>query len=330
MTQSILARVQPEQVTLVIEGWNAHDLESERLFTRSLESIRRQSYPVGRCTVIIIVEAGTAPAELSRMQAILPMARFLQVPAPTYYRFKNKGLAAATGEYVVFADSDVHYAEEWLDNLLGCFSDTVDLVAGNTLYERGLFARTLSLCDWGATRLDSGPTNWFYGNNVAMRRRLYERIRFRDDLGTSGGGAVNVLREQLEALGVQPWFCAEAKGWHHLAPFFTKRMRVGGYQIAFRRRAPETAWSWLAQLPILAPFLVTAGTAIRACQRAWRLRSTLPGRGATLPFYLVAITAVKAVEWCGAALVAWMPGYVNRRFGWFEVPPESGDAPQPA
>jgi len=48
------------------------------------------------------------------------LARFLQVPAPTYYRFKNKGLAAATGEYVVFADSDVHYAEEclWLSSIV--------------------------------------------------------------------------------------------------------------------------------------------------------------------------------------------------------------------
>ena len=322
--------IPPEQVTLAIEGWNASDLQSPELMQRSLRSLAAQSLPLDGCRILIFVAAGTPEDQAARMREILPRAEIILVPAATYYRLKNRGLVAATDEFLVFADSDVHYEREWLQELLACFSDGVDLVVGNTQYEPGFLARTLSLCDWAATRLDCGPTDWFYGNNLAIRRTLIDRIRFRDDLGISGGGAVNVLRDQLPAMHVQPWFCADARGWHHVAPFFPKRIRVGGYQIQYRQMAPETAWAWLARLPLLAPFLVTAGTTVRSWQRAWRLRSTLPGKGLTFPFYLASIAAVKAVEWIGAALVAWMPAYVSRRFGWFDVPPEPGNAPRPA
>ena len=330
MNQPRLATIRPEQVTLAIEGWNAHDLESRELFQRCLRSLARQVFPVDKCQVLIILDASIPEQEVAWIKAHLPNARFLRIPAATYFRSKNRALEAAEGEFLVFADSDVHYSDQWLDNLLACFSDGHDLVGGNTQYEQGPMGRTLSLCDWAATRLTSGYSEWFYGNNLGIRRSLFERVRFREDLGISGGGAVNVLREQLKAKGVKAWFCVEARGWHHLAPFLQKRLRVGGYQIRFRRNAPETSWSWFARAPLLAPFLVTAGTAIRSYQRAWRLRSTLPGKGASLPLYLLTITAVRAVEWIGAGLVAWMPGYVSRRYGWFDVPHDPNQASQPA
>jgi glycosyltransferase involved in cell wall biosynthesis len=322
--------IPPEQVTLAIEGWNASDLQNREAFQRSLGSLAGQTYPVDKCQLLIVLDASVPEQEAAWILDHLPNARFLRVPAATYFRSKNRALEAAKTEFLVFADSDVEYSGQWLENLLACFSDGHDLVGGNTQYEHGPLGRTLSLCDWAATRLTSGYSEWFYGNNLAMRSSLLKRLRFREDLGISGGGAVNVLREQLRATGVMAWFCVEARGLHHLAPFLQKRLRVGGYQIHFRRSASETSWSWLARAPLLAPFLVTAGTAIRSYQRAWRLRSTLPGKGASLPFYLLTITAVKAVEWIGSALVAWMPGYVSRRYGWFDVPHDPNQASQPA
>jgi glycosyltransferase involved in cell wall biosynthesis len=257
----------------------------------------------------------------------LPTATFIRVNGATYFRSKNRAIQEAKGEALVFADSDVVYSKEWLESMLRCLENGKDLVSGNTQYEKGPFSTTLTLCDWSARRSSSGPTDWFYGNNVAIRRSLFEKIRFREDLGISGGGAVNILREQLKSIGVQPWFCAEAKAWHHLAPFWQKRLRVGGYQIQYRRLARETDWSWLARVPLLAPFLVTGGTLVKAYQRAWRLRSTLPWRGFSLPFYGLSMAGVKAVECIGACFVAWSPGWVSRRFGWFDVPNSTDTSP---
>ena len=318
--------IAPHEVTVAIEGWNAQDLHSRRVFERSLRSLTAQTYPLRECQVLVIVDDSSSEADTAWILGELPGASMLRVRDATYFRAKNRAMEAAKGSVLVFADSDVRYSPQWLHLLLGCFKPGVELVAGNTQYEKGLLSTTLSLCDWSATRSKSGPTDWFYGNNLAMKRSVFGRMRFRDDLGKSGGGAVNILREELLALGVTPWMCAEARAWHHLAPFLEKRLRVGGYQIQFRRKAPETSWSWMADVPLMAPFLVTAGTLLKTYQRAWRLRSTLPGRGVSLPAYLCSIAFVKSFELAGAGLVAWAPAWVSRRYGWFDVPAAAGQA----
>jgi hypothetical protein len=149
---------------------------------------------------------------------------------------------------------------------------------------------------------------------------------FRDDLGRSGGGAVNLLRERLHRDGVGIWFCAEARGSHYLAPFWKKRLRVGAYQICFRRAEPESSWAALARVPVLGPFLVTFGTLVKAWQRAFRLRSTLPLRGWSLPLYFISIAGVKGVECLGAIGYAWFPAWFDRRYGWFSLPALNAEA----
>jgi len=74
----------------------------------------------------------------------------------------------------------------------------------------------------------------------------------------------------------------------------------------------------------MSPFLVTAGSLINTYRRAWRLRSTLPARGWSLPVSFLSIAMVKCVELLGAMLVAFAPGWTNRRYGWFNIP----EAPQ--
>jgi len=320
--------ISPHEVTVAIEGWNAQDLHSRLIFERSLRSLAAQTYPLRDCQVLIIVDDSVAETDSAWILEELPGASILRLRDATYFRSKNLAMKAAKGEFLVFADSDVRYSPQWLELMLGCFKPGVELVAGNTQYEKGLLSTTLSLCDWSATRPQSSQTDWFYGNNLAMTRSVLGRIRFRDDLGRSGGGAVNILREELLALGVTPWMCAEARAWHHLAPFLEKRLRVGGYQIQFRRKAPEISWSWMAHVPLMAPFLVTVGTLLKTYQRAWRLRSTLPGRGLSLPAYLCSIAFVKSFELAGAALVAWAPRWVSRRYGWFDVPAGRAGSPR--
>jgi len=327
MEPSLVEQIAPEQVTLAIEGWNAQDLKSRQVFERSLRSLAGQTYPVHRCQVLVIVDAAVPEKEVNWIKEYLPTASIVPVRAATYYRIKNRSFEVARGDVLIFADSDVRYAEDWCASLIGCLSSGNDMVVGDTLFDDGPLSRTLNVTDWSARRLSSGPGGWFHVNNLAMRRSVFEKIRFREDLGRSAGGSLNVLREQLRRMGIVPYFCLEARGLHHLAPFWLKRLRIGGYHVHYRRMAPEAEWSWLARVPILAPMLVTGGTLVKAYQRAWRLRSTLPLGGLSLPLFLASIAAVKAVECLGAAMVAWAPRWVSRRFGWFDPPEFSTEVP---
>ncbi|MEE9216378.1 MAG: glycosyltransferase [Anaerolineales bacterium] len=317
-------QIAPTQVTLAIEAWNARDLDDDDLFKRSLRSLANQDYPIDQCQILVIVDASVRERDLEWILRDLPTATFIRFPNATYFRSKNRALDAATGAIVVFADSDVRYTPEWLQRILDTFhDDEVNLVVGKTMYEPGFLSGTQNLVDWAATRPHSGWTDWFYGNNLAVRRARFQDFRFREDLGPHGGGAVDIARHELRAAGIRPWYSAEAKGWHHLAPFTKKRLRIGGYQIHYRRLSPDTPWSWVVRVPALAPFFVTGGSLIKAYQRAWTLRKSLPGRGSSLPIYFVTMAGVKIIEFLGAAFISWAPSSMRTRVDWFTLPEQA-------
>lgn len=317
-------QIAPNRVTLALEAWNARDLDRDDLFKRSLHSLANQDYPIDQCQILVMVDSSIREKDLEWILKYLPTATFLRIPNATYYRSKNRALDSATCEIVVFADSDVRYAPDWLQMILATFhDDEVNLVVGKTLFESGFLSGTLNINDWAATRPHSGWTDWFYGNNLAVRRAVFEDFRFREDLGPSGGGAVNIARYELRAAGIRPWYSDEARGWHHLAPFMKNRLRAGGYNIYHRRMSPNAPWSWLVRVPAFAPFFVTGGSLIKAYQRAWSLRRSLPGRGSSLPIYLVTLAAVKFIEFLGAAFISWAPSSQRARVDWFRLPEQA-------
>ena len=233
--------IDPSSVTVAVEGWNAADLDNQEVFRRSLTSLRDQTYPIRECEVFVFLDAEVDLSRMDWIGELIPHAKIVSVPGSTYYRTKNLALQFARGKYLVFADSDVVYDQRWLESLLGCIADGKELIAGWTRDQPGLLSRTLELCDWSATRPISEYTDWFYGNNLAVRRGLFERLRFREDMGLSGGGAVNVLRRQLREDGIRAWFCADAIAYHALAPFLPKRLRLGGYHVLWRRLSPASS-----------------------------------------------------------------------------------------
>jgi glycosyltransferase involved in cell wall biosynthesis len=311
--------IPPERVTLAIEGWNASDLGCRAIFERCLTSLLAQTYPIRRCEILIIVDARVSEDEAQWITGRLPEARLMRLANSTYYRVKNLAIASASRDVLVFADSDVRYTAIWLAELLHCVAAGSPLVVGNTQFEPGPFSRTLNLTDWAGSRIGSGPTEWLYANNLAIRRELFEGLEFRTDMGRGGEGGPHVIRHILKKRGILPWFCEAARGWHYMAPFWQKRLRLGAYLIFTRRNAPELEWSWLARVPVLSPFLVAAGSLLRTYRRAWSLRGTLPGKGLSLPVYLVSIAMVKSVELLGALLMVFAPGWIQRRYAWFNI-----------
>ncbi|MFQ5527200.1 MAG: glycosyltransferase family 2 protein [Thermoanaerobaculia bacterium] len=311
--------VSPEQVTVAVEGWNSQDLGDPELLLRSLESLRDQTFPVRDCEILLVRDAdGPDPAEL--MASVLPRARVLSIPGFTYYRSKNLAMREARGEFLALADSDVSYDRGWLDAMLAAFRPGLELVAGRTRYARGFLFRTVDLCDGGMVLPQDGFTNGFYSHNVVMRRSLFGRVRFDETLGVSGGGSTEILRAELAARGVRPWFVAAAKCEHQLPPFLTKRLRVGSYHVHCRRSSGSIPGAGLARVPVLAPLLVCSGVLLKTWARVWRRRFELPGKTAAVPAYLGSTAFARAIEAFGACTYAWAPWLLQKRMGWHDVP----------
>lgn len=310
--------IAPERVTVALEGWNAADLDSPELLRRSLTSLRDQSFPIARAELLVVFDAG-APAADEMVRELLPGARVVKLEDFTYYRCKNLALREARGDFLLLADSDVAYDREWMWRMLAAFSSGALLVAGRTRYARGFLSRTIDLCDGGMVRSEDGPTEGFYAHNVALRRELFEGLRFDERMGLSGGGAVEAMKAELAGRGIRPWFAAGALAEHPLPGFVQKRLRVGSFHMHCRGLSRDVPGAVLARVPLAAPLLVCAGVLVRTWTRVWRRRSELPGGVAAVPIFLLTTAFARSIEIVGACCYSWAPWLLQERTRWHDV-----------
>ncbi len=81
----------------------------------------------------IVVDNGPDPATKA-VVAAQPAVRYVAEPRPGLSRARNAGVAAASGDVVVFVDDDVRPEPGWVDPLLRAFdADDIDVVCGLVL-----------------------------------------------------------------------------------------------------------------------------------------------------------------------------------------------------
>ena len=163
--------------------------------------------------------------------------RLLPVSHGTYCRQKNEGAAGSTGDLIIFLDSDVTPEPTWLAAYLNAFLDPrVQVAVGNTYVDtsRGdAYSRAMALTWMFPLRDAAGemcPTTWFYANNVAFRRDLFQKHPFPDTPGLKHHPAA-LLVQELNRAGVTLWHVGQARG-HHPAPngfghFFIRAVASG-------------------------------------------------------------------------------------------------------
>jgi hypothetical protein len=146
-----------------------------------------------------------------------------------YYPLKNFGAALASGELLLFVDSDVLPDPGWLAHLLGSFArPDVAVVAGQTYVGPcSLMGRAFAL-GWSYELRDpSGglvQRRKFSGNNVAFRTDGFRRAGGFPSVGGATRGAASLLRRELERMGIAVWQNRSAavdhpppSGFRHLA-----------------------------------------------------------------------------------------------------------------
>ncbi len=218
--------------SLVIE-WDNPRLAGGGRARRMMESLSRQLGEVAtRWEVIVCGSPEVLTGEL--MEEIGEVLgewggrvdlRFVPAPAAVtetgaapYFELKNYGAAQASGELLVFLDSDVVPEEGWLRALAGTFDDpAVEVATGAVHLEgEGLYADAVAMFWFFAPRREGGgveETRHFFANNVAFRRELFERFPFPSLAGTNRG-ACRRLAATLREHGVRIYLNRAARVSH--------------------------------------------------------------------------------------------------------------------
>lgn len=185
-----------------------------------------------------VVVVDNAPSSV----APRPGARLLAEPRPGKSHALNTGVAAATGDVVLFLDDDVLVHPGWTDALVdAALRPGVGVVAGRVLprwsappppWLRGPHAVHLTLSDRGPQDRPLGPEEVPYGASMAVRAELLRSLAppFDPRLGPRPGlklGHEEVhLAQRVRRRGLDVVHCGSAVAEHCIDPARVDRARL--------------------------------------------------------------------------------------------------------
>ncbi len=228
-------------------------LETENLaqadlagLSQSLACLTAQEPSPQQAQEVLLIDSGDTPAEL--LEQLCRHYPWLQVlPVPTgvnYYQAKMLGAEAATGDIVVYYDSDCLYEPHWLGTMLESFGQDpeVQVVAGETRTRgMGLYGTAMAIAYIfpqysGQTTLQS--SDQYFLNNVAFRREFLLAHPIPTDLPLYRGNCV-VHARQLITQGYPIWRQPQARATHAppngLTHFFWRFLLIG-YDYYWQKR----------------------------------------------------------------------------------------------
>ncbi|PSF39426.1 glycosyl transferase family 2 [Aphanothece hegewaldii CCALA 016] len=223
--------------SMVLETENLETADLEGIF-RSLASLEQQKISPLQANEVWLIESGDLPPDLlKQLLNKFPWIQTYTAPSEiTYYEAKMLGAKLATGEIIVYFDSDCIYQANWLKNILTPFVQNPDIqiVAGETTTRgEGFYGTAMTLIyifPPFSSQTEITQTPQYFLNNVAFRRELLLNNPIPIDIELYRGNCV-IHAQSLRSLGYSIWKQPQAKATHappeSLSHFFWRFLLIG-------------------------------------------------------------------------------------------------------
>lgn len=230
--------------SIVVETENLAMADLQHLYA-AIDALAAQNPPPTTANEVLLIDSGDLSPQVK--QAIQRRYTWLTIhPAPadiTYYGAKMLGAKIATGEILVYYDSDCTYEPQWLQTILQSFEHAdIQVIAGETRTRGiGIYGTAMALAYIfpqysGQTQLQQ--SSQYYLNNVAFRRQVLLTHPIPTDLPLYRGNCV-IHAKQLMRAGISIWRQPQARashappnGWFH----FYWRFLLIGYDYYWQQR----------------------------------------------------------------------------------------------
>nr|WP_277880440.1 glycosyltransferase family 2 protein [Leptolyngbya sp. FACHB-1624] len=204
---------------------------------RSLASLEAQDPPPTAANEVLLIDSGDIPETLlAQLCQQYPWIKVCPAPPGTeYYQAKMLGAELATGEIIVYYDSDCIYAPDWMRKILDPFSQPeIQVVAGETTTNGvGIYGTAMALgyiFPQYSGRTELTPGKSYFLNNVAFRRSFLLSHPIPTDLPLYRGNCA-VHAHELVQSGVTIWQQPLAQVLHSppngLDHFFWRFLLIG-------------------------------------------------------------------------------------------------------
>ena len=273
---------------------------------QTLAGLARQNFPRDQFEVLVIDNNSRDRTRdvVAEFSTARPAPRYLLEPSQGLDYARNRAIAEARGEIIVFGDDDILVAPDWLAQMLAPFAtanaESIGAVGGEVI---PVFPDGLPpwVAEWHAPlafRPDAGPLPARHspmGANLAIPRALFERVgRFHTALDRAAGnyfsGGDSEMVRRIRAAGLEIWFAPGAAVRHQMpASRTTFRYAARHAFDSARSRTIDRAGQpgakaylasrWLANslkllgyaiMALLAALILRTGDAKKALVRAWR------------------------------------------------------------
>ena len=275
---------------------------------------------------VVVVDDGSTDgsAELAASSSVLGRPVRMIPSTGGAVAARIAGSTAATGEVLVFTDSDCRPRPRWLSTLVECVDQGADVVHGRTVPARA--PRPLERTLW------AGDEGLFASCNIAYRRCTFEdlggfdptvegRLGFRMEKRAKGlgFGEDTVLGWRAQRSGAKVLYAPDAVVEHHVFPpdvadSISRSWMMAAFP-ALVRECPELRQTLVRNGILFGPrnrlpvYATAAGLVARrrlvaaaaATWWAWTRLSELRGRPASWPERLAALPSEMAIDVVSAA-----------------------------
>jgi len=273
---------------------------------QTLAGATRQDYPSDRLEVLVIDNNSTdgTAGVVAEFANARPAPRRILEPRQGLDHARNRAIAEARGDLIVFSDDDILVEPDWITRIAAPFASDpggrIGAAGGEVI---PVFPDGLPpwIAGWHAPlrfRPDAGPLPPHQspmGANLALPRSVLSSLgNFHTDLDRAAGnyfsGGDSEMIRRVRAAGLEVWFVPEAAVRHQMPAsrttfryaarhaFDSARSRVmdraaqpdAGLYLASRLPVNAAKALGLAVIALLAAVILRTGDAKKALVRAWR------------------------------------------------------------